>query len=125
MSKIDDIKNLKRLLDEKVIDQQEFDKLKNEILGTSKTEDKTSEKDATKEHNSVNPDSPTKGMLTVSYAGRWFLIDAKTKITINGVYHSTHSTKKGFSVDIPIQSESMTVKATLGSVKTRVFELNE
>lgn len=125
MSKVNDIKNLKNLLDEKVINQQEFESLKKEILGTSIKVNKELGDEIMNDRRQTKSKETSNGILTVSYAGRWFLMDAKTKISINGEHNSTHSTKKGFSVDIPLESDTMTLKVTLGGMNKMVFELKE
>lgn len=66
-----------------------------------------------------------KGHLQISFNGQWFLIDAKTKLFIDNELHSTHSTKKGFSVCIPLISESLEIKVVLGGIKSTIYELEE
>ena len=75
--------------------------------------------------NKTNELEKKKGRLDISFDGQWFLIDAKTKLIINGELHSTHSTKKGFYVSIPIQKESITLKVVLAGIKSTIFELEE
>lgn len=67
--------------------------------------------------------SDKQGILTVRFAGQWFLIDAKTKIFVNGNLHSIHSTKGGFNAEIPIEKENMTIKVVLAGLKSTSFDL--
>lgn len=63
------------------------------------------------------------GILTLAYPGQWFLVDMKTKIKVNGQEHSTHSIKKGFTVDLPITSATMQIEVALGGIKSTKYEL--
>lgn len=63
------------------------------------------------------------GILTVRFPGQWFLVDAKTKIFVNGNLHSTHSTKNGFNAEMPIEMENMTIKVVLAGLKSTSFDL--
>lgn len=65
------------------------------------------------------------GTITVRFSGKWFIFDYKTKLFVNGTLHSTHSTKKGFNVSIPIQSDNIILKLVLGGMKSTTYELQE
>lgn len=117
MDKIQELKKLKDLLDNNIVNEQEFEKMKKEILSDSiskSTPDKT-----------IINTQQKKGELTISFPGQWFLFDAKIKLFVNKELHSTHSIKKGFSVQIPITSSDLNLKVILGGMKSTVYEINE
>ena len=120
MDKLENLKKLKQLLDDGVLSEKEYSEMKNEIL--SKTDDDVKlSLDTPITENKKNKT----GTLTVGFKGQWFLFDAKTQLFVNNVLHSTHSTKQGFSVQIPISSESISIKVVLMSIKSTVYELEE
>lgn len=114
MDKITELKKLKGLLDSRVINENEFQSLKDEVL-TNNSNDS---------NNTMELNKEIQGVLTISFSGQWFLIDAKTKLSINGVLHSTHSTKKGFKVDIPINFDKISLKATIAGLKSTVYDIS-
>ncbi|RDI50479.1 SHOCT domain-containing protein [Flavobacterium glaciei] len=120
MDKLENLKKLKQLLDDGVLSEKEYSEMKNEIL--SKTDDDV--KSSLETPITENKKNKT-GTLTVGFKGQWFLFDAKTQLFVNNVLHSTHSTKQGFSVQIPISSESISIKVVLMSIKSTVYELEE
>lgn len=103
-----------------VLSEKEYSEMKNEILSKTDDDVKSSLDTAVKE----NKKNKT-GILTVGFKGQWFLFDAKTKLFVNNVLHSTHSTKQGFSVQIPITSENISIKVVLMSIKSTVYDLEE
>ncbi len=111
MDKIKELTELKNLLDNGVINIDEFQTLKNEIL--SKSSDSYAE----------NPSTNKKGTIALSYGGQYFLFDVKTEIYINGKFHSKQSTKNGFHIIIPIESNSITIKLGLMGMKSSIYEL--
>jgi hypothetical protein len=120
MDKLENLKKLKQLLDDGVLSEKEYSEMKNEIL--SKTDDDVkSSLDTPVKENKKNKT----GILTVGFKGQWFLFDAKTQLFVNNVLHSTHSTKQGFSVQIPITSEKISIKVVLMSIKSTVYDLEE
>ena len=119
MDKIEELKKLKQLLEDSVINEEEFKSLKTEILNTD------TGKIVQEEKKLKVYEEEKYGTFTVSYKGRWFLIDAKTTLNINGVMHSKHSTKKGFSVNIPIESDSITINVKVGGVSSTTYDLKE
>lgn len=66
-----------------------------------------------------------KGILTIRFPGQWFLIDAKTEIFVNGILHSENSTKNGFNVEIPIETENKTIKVVLLGLRSTSFDLTD
>ncbi len=65
------------------------------------------------------------GVLNIKFNGQWFLFDAKTKLFVNGILHSTHSTKNGFDVDIELTSDKISLKLVLAGTKSTTYELSE
>lgn len=120
MDKLENLKKLKQLLDDGVLSEKEYSEMKNEIL--SKTDDDV--KSSLETPITENKKNKT-GTLTVGFKGQWFLFDAKTQLFVNNVLHSTHSTKQGFSVQIPITSEKISIKVVLMSIKSTVYDLEE
>ena len=70
----------------------------------------------------VQSDLGGNGILQVTFPGQWFLVDAKTKIFVNGAYHSTHSTKEGFSIEVPLTKNPLELKLVIGMKNTK-YEL--
>jgi hypothetical protein len=62
--------------------------------------------------------------LTIIWDGQFFLFDVKTEIAINGSFHSKQSTKKGFSITIPLENESIKIKLSLLGLKSTELNLN-
>ena len=123
MDKIENLKKLKLLFDDGILTEKEFSEMKYEIL-TKIDNEIIPSGNVYKNHYKESPKIKS-GVLTISFAGQWFLFDAKTKLFINDELHSTHSIKNGFSVDIPILSDKLTIKVVLMSIKTTVYELEE
>jgi hypothetical protein len=123
MDKIEELTKLKELLDNGIISHEEFDSLKNEILNSK--QDKLADIIPIDSIKTENNNKPQSGVLTINYKGKWFLLDAKTTLKINGEVHSKHSTKKGFSVEIPIESESIKLGLAIGGMKTTTYDLKE
>ncbi len=115
-NKIENLKKLKQLLDDKAISEKEYAQLKNEILPKHKEEISS----LTNSNNKNN-----KGLITLKFKGQWFLFDAKTKLFVNGQLHSIHSTKKGFTAAIPVDSEKITLKVVLAGIKSTEFKMEE
>jgi hypothetical protein len=125
MDIIAELKKLKQLLDEGVISQEEFKPLKDEILNND-TETSRVVQDVEKlKLDEVTKNEASYGTLTVRYKGRWFLFDPKTILKVNGIMHSKHLTKKGFSVDIPIQSQSINLEVIVNNMVSTVYNLND
>lgn len=61
--------------------------------------------------------------LTIVWDGMYTLFDSKTKIYINGLFHSNQSNRKGYTITIPIENENIKIKFSFlfsflfGSVK--------
>jgi hypothetical protein len=123
MDKLENLKKLKQLLDDGALSGEEYSKMKNEILSNVDEEIKPSLDADIKENKKVKKTKT--GILTVSFKGQWFLFDAKTQLFINNVLHSTHSTKNGFRVEIPIASEEISIKVVLMSIKSTEYKLEE
>jgi len=114
---IDNLKKIKFFFDDGIISEKEYSILKAEILSLK---------------SEVNPSlhpkenfKNKKGVLILKFDGQWFLFDAKTKLFVNNKLHSTHSTKKGFRVEIPLNSNSITIKLLLSGIKSTEFEIEE
>lgn len=118
MEKLDELRKLKSLFDEGVLTEDEFLSMKNEILSQ---QTKNEIHDLIKEETTVNK----KGILNICFGGQWFLFDCTTKLFINDELHSSHSTKEGFDVDIPINSDTMTVKLVLAGMRSTTYEIEE
>lgn len=123
MDKLENLKKLKQLLDDGVLSEKEYSQMKNEILSKTDNDVKSSLDTPAKEKKKDKKNKS--GILTVGFKGQWFLFDAKTQLFVNDVLHSTHSTKQGFSVQIPISSEKISIKVVLMSIKSTVYELEE
>lgn len=112
MNKIEELNKLKDLLDKELITREEFNEMKKEII-SDETE------------TIIEKSNSDKGYITVSFAGKWFLFDAKVKILVDDKLHSKHSIKKGFSQNIPLVSSKMKLKIVLGGMKSTTFKLDE
>jgi hypothetical protein len=123
MDKLENLKKLKILFDDGILSENEYSEMKNEILSKSNNQISASKK-LSIESIITSPQSKN-GVLTVSYPGRYFLFDAKTKLYVNNELHSTHSTKKGFSVKIPIDFESVTLKVAILDSQSTSYEIEE
>lgn len=98
MGKIEDLENLKNLLDNNVIDEAQFNSMKATILND----------------NFANNNLNQKGSIIISFTGQWFLYSPKTKIYINGILHSENSTKQGFSQKIDLENSTIQIKVKIG-----------
>ena len=105
-NKIEKLSELVELLKTGVITKDEFEELKKEILNQNSS-----------------PQKHCGGTLTISFDGYWFLLDATTELFINDILHSTHSTKEGFKVTIPIASSKVFVKTMISSSAATIYEL--
>ena len=105
-NKIEKLSELVELLKTGVITKDEFEELKKEILNQNSS-----------------PQKHCGGTLTISFDGQWLLLDATTKLFINDVLHSTHSTKEGFKVTIPIASSKVFVKTMISSSAATIYDL--
>ena len=105
-NKIEKLSELVELLKTGVITKDEFEELKKEILNQNSS-----------------PQKHCAGTLTISFDGQWLLLDATTKLFINDVLHSTHSTKEGFKVVIPIASSKVFVKTMIVSSAATIYDL--
>ena len=122
MDKLTELKNLKSLLDEGAISKNEFETLKSEILGKEEVEQPLLEESIEQPKETVKK---VNGAINISFEGQYFLFDTKTKIFIDGIEHSSHSTKSGFSVDIPVKRDTMNIKVSLGGMKSTTYDLSE
>ncbi|MDR7210921.1 hypothetical protein [Flavobacterium piscis] len=120
MDKLENLKKLKQLLDDGALSEKEFVEMKIQIL--SKT---NNEKESIQNLNVTKKGTEQNGILTISFSGQWFLFDAKTKLFVNDDLHSTHSTKQGFNVRIPIITDKISIKVVLASIKSTLYELQE
>ncbi len=114
---IENLKEIKLFFDGEIISEKEYSILKAEILSLK---------------SEVNPSlhpkenfKNKKGVLILKFDGQWFLFDTKTKLFVNNHLHSTHSTKNGFRVEIPLNSNSITIKLLLSGIKSTEFEIEE
>ncbi len=121
MDKIEELKKLSGLLKSGAISKEEFDILKEEVLVDS---DSTSRIEIAEETEKGGLEEK-QGVFTVSFDGQWFLIDIKTKIFVNDQLHSSHSTKKGFSTDIPFKSEVISLKVSIGGLKSTTYKISD
>lgn len=120
MDKLENLKKLKQLLDDGALSEKEFVEMKIQTL--SKT---NNEKESIQNLNVTKKGTEQNGILTISFSGQWFLFDAKTKLFVNDDLHSTHSTKQGFNVRIPIITDKISIKVVLASIKSTLYELQE
>jgi hypothetical protein len=123
MDKLENLKKLKQLFDDGILSEKEFSEMKNEILTKNDNEIipfKNLYENIRKEVKQIK-----KGILTISFGGQWFLFDSKTKLFIDGDLHSTHSTKNGFSVEIPIESNNITLKLQIMELESTIFEIED
>jgi hypothetical protein len=123
MDKLENLKKLKALFDDGIISEIEYSEMKSEILSKSDNQISSSQNF----NITAKTEAPNKknGVLTVTYPGKYFLFDANTKLYVNGELHSTHSTKKGFNVKLPIHSESITLKFVLSGMISTTYEIEE
>ncbi|MCG3165159.1 MAG: hypothetical protein POELPBGB_00921 [Bacteroidia bacterium] len=122
MDKLENLKKLKKLLDDNVITEKEYSEMKNEILGKSENEIPSS--NFANNESKKETQQKKNGSLTLSFGGVWLLVDWKTYILVNNELHSTHSIKKGFTEIIPINAESMILTINIGAMST-TYELEE
>lgn len=123
MNKIENLKKIKKLFDDGILSEKEFSEMKNEILTKNNSTIKSSEN----MYESVRKEvlQIKSGVLTISFGGHWFLFDLKTKLFIDGGLHSTHSTKNGFTVKIPIESDNITLKLQIMELESTIFEIED
>jgi len=112
MNKINELNKLKELLDKELITSNEFSEMKKEIFSDTT--------EIIKGKSNLD-----KGYITVSFAGKWFLFDAKVKIFVDDKLQSKHSIKKCFSQKIPITSSKIKLKVVIGGMKSTTFTLDE
>jgi hypothetical protein len=110
MDNVENLRKLKSLFDDGILSEKEFSEMKLKLLNNE-----TFKKD----------NEFSSGILSISFAGHWFIVDASTELFINDELHSTHSTKSGFSVSIPIQSDKIILKLVLGGMRTTTYEIEE
>lgn len=65
------------------------------------------------------------GKLILKFKGQFFLFDIKTKIYINGKFHSKQSTKRGFQIEIPIDKDAMNIKASIGGFRNSNYSIKD
>jgi len=118
MDKLDNLKKLKSLLESNVITESEYSKMKEEILNPS-TPDVVSKK----------TEVPKKeGVMTVSFAGQFALIDMKVHLYINEQFHSTQSYRKGFSVKVPLTVDKLQVEVkniSITGTNSTIYEFED
>jgi len=114
---IENLKQIKFFFDDGIISEKEYSILKAEILSPKSEENPSL-------HLKENFKNK-KGVLTLKFDGQWFLFDTKTKLFVNNQLHSTLSTKNGFRVEIPLNSNSITIKLLLSGIKSTEFEIEE
>ena len=102
MGKIEDLQTLKNLFDNNMIDEEEFNSMKYNILNDDDSDQNCNEE----------------GSIIISFTGQWFLFSPKTKIYINDILHSEHPTKQGFSQKVKLQSSTIKIKIGLGFKST-------
>ncbi len=75
----------------------------------------------------MNLSSPSTGKVTVHFKGQWFLFEATTTIFVDGYEHSDHSTKKGFTIEVPITNDEMIIETYINGDSTKfcITELDE
>ncbi|MBK9381479.1 MAG: SHOCT domain-containing protein [Chitinophagaceae bacterium] len=118
MDKIQKLIQLKELLDSGGISEQEYGRLKNELLST--------DNDTKESHNNtIGVERTTNGSVTLSYPGVWLLFDAKIKIIINKELHSVQSAKKGFEVTIPLDSDSLDIELVFMGIKSTKIQVTQ
>lgn len=87
-----------------------LEEIKNAKHKASVTKSKSDTKTSTSNSNNGN--------LHIKWNGQFFLMDIKTAIYVNDTLHSKQSTKKGFSVSVPITNGQMNIKLKLGPKST-------
>lgn len=117
MNFIEDLQKLKKLFDEGALTEKEFTDMKNEML-INRTKNSPID-DVDKIGNSKT------GILSIRFEGQWFLFDVKTKLFVNHEFHSSHSTKNGFNVDIPISSNKIFLKVVLAGFRSTTYEIED
>ena len=122
MDKLENLKKMKLLLDDGILTETEFLMMKNEILTNNNELLPTRNLN---ENNRKETQLIKSGFLTVIFNGQWALFDAKTKIFINDELHSTHSTKNGFNVKIPIETENIKLKLQIMELESTTFEIDD
>ena len=123
MDKLDALKNLKQLFDDGALSEKEFVELKKSVLNNTvnhSTIEPGIKEIQKKENANIKP-----GTLRINFKGAPALWSFATKLYINNLYHSTLSTKKGFTISIPIPSKRLTIKLIWGELKTTSYELEE
>lgn len=125
MDKIQELTKLKGLLDNGIIDQKEYEKMKADILNQGANTPSGTVSSNTNLAAEKVPNPIKKGSLKISFGGQWFLFDAKTKLFIDDKLHSSHSTKQGFSIDVPIEKSKLNIKVMLGGMKSTTYQIDE
>ncbi|MFT6443640.1 MAG: hypothetical protein ACJASM_003202 [Salibacteraceae bacterium] len=108
MDKIEELKKLKQLLDDGILNESEYGAMKKAILGGTPQKESL----ATNHMSSAAADKVEihEGVLTVKWGGQFALIDMKVQLYVNEDHHSTQSFRKGFSVEIPIITDKLKVR---------------
>lgn len=117
MEKLENLTKLKSLFEGGFITEKEFSVMKNEIMkeeGTKDYYDSSSENNVRKT-----------GYLNLRFPGQWFLFDSSTKLFVNDQLHSTHSTKKGFDIEIPIDNSTISLKLILAGIKSTAYIIED
>lgn len=116
MDKLSQLEKIGRLRQDGIISEEEFQKLKSDILNDGSTSQSTSNVNA--------EEGAFKTYLTIRFDGVWLIFDAKTDIYINDEFHSSQSTKKGFEVEIPLEQSSINLKLILMKIRITEIELD-
>ncbi|WP_116786856.1 SHOCT domain-containing protein [Flavobacterium psychrotrophum] len=123
MDKIEKLKQLKQLLDDSVINSDEYNAMKQEIIAGNAT---YTLPETSSSPERTSPVMNKKGDIRLVFAGcKGFFFDVKTKIFINGTLLSAESTKRGFDLIAPISGRELSIRLVLGGMKSTTYEITE
>jgi hypothetical protein len=117
MDKIEKIKSLMKLKEQGLLAEDEFLKLKSEILDSDLTLKGVENANPTSKVNntieSIKPKPTQTGSLRIIFKGAWFLFDVNTYIYVNDKLLSKESTNRGFEVKTPLMSDQNEINVKL------------
>jgi len=90
-------------LEEEVVTESTDNTKKSELLNDTSSDIKTNLHTQNITNPTVNPE------LRILFKGKYFLFDGKTKLYINGLFHSKQSIKKGFDITVPIDNSKVNI----------------
>ena len=83
----------------------------------------TSMVDKWNQRNGVSYLDSSKRFVTIDFTGTWFLVDSRVDIYVNGIFYTSESIKKGFTIKIEFDSSELEIKLKLGGIRVTKYRL--